>query len=91
VIQARRYEMETVKEWVANLAVKSESTDQDSRMMTCLLKRIGYPFGRCVCGIVYLEGHGTLENPPVSIHAFAKLLLEIDKNNSTRVNTAENR
>jgi hypothetical protein len=67
--------MATVLEWLTDLASRDESNDQDSRMMTNLLHRAGWPNAVVVYGIVYLEGKGTMEAPPASIHQMAKALL----------------
>ena len=65
----------TVKEWLANLATCNQSEDSDSGKMQNLLRRAGFQSAVCTCGVVYLDGKGTLEAPPTSIHAVAKLLL----------------
>lgn len=66
---------QTVKEWLHGLADSQESTEKDSSMMQNLLHRVGFSAAVCTYGIVYLEGHGTMEAPPTSIHAIAKMLV----------------
>ncbi len=67
---------QTVKQWLDELASTNSSSERDSHMMQNLLHRIGFDSARVVVGIVYLEGQGTIEAPPMSIHAVAKMLLE---------------
>ena len=66
----------TVKEWLVSLANTNQSTDQDSAKMQNLLHRVGFGSAVVTCGIVYLNGHGTIEAPPTSLHAIAKMLLK---------------
>jgi len=66
----------TIKEWLEALATSDISEEEDSTMMANLLHRVGFPSSVVVAGIVYLEGKGTLEAPPVSIHSVAKTLLK---------------
>ena len=70
---------QTVGQWLEELAGKDESTEQDSAKMQNLLHRAGFPAAVCVLGIVYLEGHGTLRAPPMSINGIAKMLLDMMK------------
>lgn len=65
----------TVLEWLQGVASTNTSNDKDSTMMENLLHKVGFPSARVVVGIVYTEGHGTLESPPTSIHSIAKMLL----------------
>ena len=67
---------QTVKEWLEELAQSNESADIDTIKMQNLLHRAGFPQAVCTCGIVYLEGHGTLEAPPTDIHAIARMILK---------------
>ena len=66
----------TIKEWLADLASSNTSTEKDSEMMERLLKRVGETKARVVGGIVYLNGVGTMEAPPMDIHSFAKGMLK---------------
>ena len=66
----------TVKEWLHSVAETSKSSEKDSRMMANLLHRVGFPSAKVVVGIVYLEGRGTMDAPPMSIHSIAKMLLK---------------
>ncbi len=65
----------TVKEWLTSVAASNQSTDKDASMMQNFLRRIGFPMAVCTCGIVYADGHGTLEAPPVPIQTMAQMML----------------
>ena len=67
---------QTVKQWLEELANSTISTDSDSIKMTNLLHRVGFNQAVVVCGIVYLEGKGTMDAPPTSLHSIAKMLLK---------------
>ena len=67
---------QTVKEWLKELATTNQSSDKDSIKMQNLLHRVGFGSAVVTCGIVYLEGHGTIEAPPTDIHSIAKMLLK---------------
>lgn len=66
---------QTVKQWLEGLANGTSSTDKDSRMMQNILHRVNFPQAIVTLGIVYLQGRGTIEAPPTSIHSVAKMLL----------------
>lgn len=57
------------------LATTDKSNEDDSLIMQLVLRKLGHKNAIVTCGIVYLDGHGTLKNPPTSIHAIAKVLL----------------
>jgi len=65
----------TVKEWLNNLATTQTSNEYDERMMQSLTRKCGFSNSIVTCGIVYLEGKGTPEAPPMSIHTVAKEIL----------------
>lgn len=67
----------TIKEWLEKLATSTESTEEDGASMQNFLRQYGFPSAVVTCGIVYLEGHGTYEAPPSSIHSIARMLLKI--------------
>jgi hypothetical protein len=67
---------ETVGEMLKRLAESDTSTDEDSQKMQNLLRYAGFPKAVVVVGIVYLEGQGTMEAPPTSIHSVAKMLMK---------------
>ena len=62
----------TNREFLKYLATVNVSGEPDDRQMQDLLRRLGFPQSRVVCGTVYLEGQGE----PVGIHYIAKSLLE---------------
>lgn len=68
--------MVTVKDRLEIIAKSTQSTDSDSRWMQNVLHAMGFPSAVVVLGIVYLEGKGTLEAPPMSIHSAARTLLK---------------
>ena len=69
-------ETQTVKQWLEELANSDTSTDSDSTKMANLLHRVGFSQAVVTCGIVYLEGKGTMDAPPTSLHSIAKILLQ---------------
>jgi len=71
--------MGTVREWLEGVANTDTSMEEDSVKMENLLHRLNFPAARVVVGIVYLDGKGTLEAPPTSIHSIAEMLLRADK------------
>ena len=63
----------TIGEWIENLAASDSSTEEDGAMIQTILRQItNYKRAVVVYGVVYLEGQGTLRNPPQSIQAGAK-------------------
>jgi len=68
---------ETVRAWLERLAGTNESTDGDAERMTFLLRRIGFAEAVVTYGIVYTEGRGTPESPPMDIHAMAAGLVKV--------------
>lgn len=67
---------QTVKQWLEELAGNDSSSEKDASMMQNLLHRVGFGRAVVVYGIVYLEGQGTIEAPPASIHSVASMLLK---------------
>jgi hypothetical protein len=63
----------TNREFLKYLATVNVSGEPDDRQMQDLLRRLGFPQARVVCGTVYLEGQGE----PVDIHYIAKSLLDV--------------
>ena len=60
---------------VKRLATTDKSSEDDSLIMQLVLRKLGHKNAIVTCGIVYLDGRGTLKNPPTSIHALAKMIL----------------
>lgn len=69
--------MTTGQEYLESLSNSISSTDDDALKIQNLMKNLGFPNCVVTCGIVYLDGKGTMENPPRSIHSIAKMILEI--------------
>jgi len=67
---------QTVGQWLEELAGNTQSSEHDSTKMVNLLRKVGFPQAVVTCGIVYLEGNGTIDAPPMSIHGMAKMLVE---------------
>ena len=65
------------KDWLASLAASNSSSDEDSAMMQWFLREIDFPKAVVVLGVVYMEGRGTIESRPESIHDVAKALLAV--------------
>ena len=76
---------ETVKDVLIRLAKENTSSAQDGKMVQSLLvNTLSYHACFITSGIVYLDGVGTMANPPMSIHGVAKMIcrvLQIDLNN----------
>lgn len=65
-----------LRKFLETLASKDSSTDKESEAMQELLRLTGFKKAIVTLGIVYLEGRGTIEAPPRSIHTFAKAFIE---------------
>ena len=66
----------TIGQWLEQLAVGDTSTERDRTRMQNLLHKVGFPQAVVVVGIVYPEGQGTAEFPPVSINFMAQVLVK---------------
>lgn len=67
--------MATIHEWLEKLSNGSSSTAEDGRKIQNLMRRLGYPNCVVAVGVVYLEGQGTITNPPTSIQQVARSVL----------------
>ena len=65
----------TVKSWLTDMANSTSSNGQDAKTMANLLHKCGFPQAIVTCGIVYLEGKGSADMPPMSIKRIAKEIL----------------
>ena len=63
-------------EVIERLASSNTCDQNDERMMEAILHKMDFPRAKVTCGIVYLEGRGTLEAPPASIHQIARMILD---------------
>lgn len=66
---------ETISQTVERLSVAESTTEKDERFMMIILRKCGFPRALVECGIVYLEGKGTIDAPPCDIPTMARLLL----------------
>lgn len=67
---------ETIKQALQRLSTSHSTTRQDDEIMEYICRRIGFPNVVVTSGIVYLEGHGTLESPPAPISVVARQVLK---------------
>jgi len=65
----------TIGEWLEKLSASDSSTEEDSMMLQKALRMSGFNRAVVVYGVAYLDGQGTIANPPRSIQAVAKSLL----------------
>ena len=63
-------------EWLEELANSTSSTEDASQMMQGLLRMMKFHKAVVVCGIVYVDGQGTMQSPPTSIHSMARMLVK---------------
>jgi hypothetical protein len=70
---------QSVGEFLKELANSNSSTEQDEKFMTSLLHRCGFSKAYVTCGIVYLEGQGNQNCPPMSINQIAQEILKRQK------------
>ena len=66
---------ETGREILNRLANTESSSESDSGFMQMVLHKLGFNNAIVTSGIVYIDGKGTLENPPMDIHSYAKALI----------------
>ena len=66
-------------DWLEGLANSTTSSEDDSNIMQGLLRKMTFHKAVVVCGIVYLDGRGTMQSPPTSIHAIARMILKGQK------------
>lgn len=78
-MENKQTEYKNGKEYLEMLSNANTSTEQDAQRIQSLMRLLGYPACVVVYGIAYLDGVGTIANPPRSIHSVAKLILELAK------------
>ena len=66
----------TIIEWLKGIAESTSTTEQDGSSMQTLLRSVGFPRAKVAWGIVYLDGRGTMANPPRSLQTIAQSLAE---------------
>jgi len=72
---------ETIKQYLEQLGNGNTSTSEDDAKIQKLMRVLGSPNCVVTCGIVYLDGHGTIENPPMSIQQVVKVVLKVIEKN----------
>lgn len=77
---------ETYGQVIERLAKTNTSDRRDALIIQCVLRKAGFPNAIVVSGIVYLEGRGTLNAPPTSIHSIAKMLVATYKKHGVELN-----
>jgi len=65
------------REYLKHLGDKSNSDELDEIIMYNLLMNCSFKNAVITCGIVYLEGHGTMEAPPMDIQSCASMILKV--------------
>ena len=65
---------------IRKLMDSNTSTEEEGQQFELILKALGFNKAKVTCGVVYLEGKGTLTCPPTSINSTAGMIMaEIDK------------
>ena len=71
---------ETLKDVLIRLAKENTSTGIDCDIISNLLRNtLDYKACFITSGIVYLDGRGTIQNPPQSIHSIARMICKVLK------------
>ena len=66
----------TIGQWLEQLQDGDSSSEEDAQVMQKVLRtKLGFNQAVVILGVVYLDGHGTMANPPRSIQSVAKSLL----------------
>ena len=68
--------MKTGLEEIKRLAIAPSTTHDDDMIMESILHKLDFPQAVVICGIVYLEGRGTIDCPPTSINSIAGMILK---------------
>jgi hypothetical protein len=68
--------MVTIREYIEKMANAKQTTGNDDGIFQGILRKLGFSQAIVTCGIVYLEGHGTMEAPPTPISAMAKMIIK---------------
>lgn len=66
----------TIKERLEKIAAGNSSDEADDQATAYVARRLGYPRAVATCGIIYLDGQGTIENPPMPIQSFARTVIK---------------
>ena len=66
----------TIGQWLEQLQDGDSSSEEDAQVMQKVLRtKLGFNQAVVILGVVYLDGQGTMANPPRSIQSVAKSLL----------------
>uniref|UniRef100_A0A6M3K6U2 Uncharacterized protein n=1 Tax=viral metagenome TaxID=1070528 RepID=A0A6M3K6U2_9ZZZZ len=66
---------ETIGQYLERQANGRATTEADDLIMAGICRRMGFPKTVVTCGIVYLEGRGTIDFPPMPICQVAGMLV----------------
>lgn len=75
----------TIRQALEQWANSNTTDDMDDRAMKQVCHRFNFPNAVVTCGIVYLEGRGTIEFPPMPIQQVAKLFQEVIAKQTVKV------
>lgn len=64
-----------IKQYLQELNLRQSSNEKDEKVIRGILKFLGFDKVIITYGVVYLDGVGTIENPPMSIQQIAKFIL----------------
>jgi len=70
---------ETILQRIEKIANSYSSSEEDAKFISHTLHLLGLKQAVVVGGIVYMEGRGTLDSPPSSIHSVARIILRLIK------------
>ena len=69
--------MTTIKDYLTDLSNSETTTETDDARILNLLHGFGFNKAVVVAGIVYIDGKGTIQNPPTSIQNICKTILKV--------------
>jgi len=72
--------MITILEQIKKIAESNSCNQEDEKFIEIILHKLGFEEAVVVIGIVYLEGKGTIANPPTSVNQVAKSILKSIEN-----------
>jgi len=68
---------ETIKAYIERLSKSKTTTADDDKKFQVVCRLMGFENAVVTCGVVYLDGQGTIQNPPRSIQQVASSMLII--------------
>lgn len=72
--------MTTILEQIKKISESNSCNQEDEKFIEIILHKLGFKEAVVVVGIVYLEGRGTIANPPTSVNQTAKSILKALEN-----------